>query len=183
MIGSRRWKEARLAAAERSWGPRAVTVDDGPARSPRQIEHFVTSEGLDTPATATSKDGRWDRDNSIVEVRGQMGESALLEENLSVARTITARIGSSTLYITDEVRNDGSRWPSFGGVIPSTSAGPGSIRMSPHGRGTSPKLSLSAQDEAVQRVVRTDEFHPRDRAAAILVIVFGQQIEDVANVT
>lgn len=55
--------------------------------------------------------------------------------------------------------------------------------MSPHGRGTSPKLSLSAQDEAVQRVVRTDEFHPRDRAAAILVIVFGQQIEDLANVT
>jgi hypothetical protein len=36
-----------------------------------------------------------------------MGESAPLEENLSVARTITARIGTSTLYVTNEVRNDG----------------------------------------------------------------------------
>jgi hypothetical protein len=52
-----------------------------------------------------------------------------------------------------------------------------------HRRGTSDKLSSSAQEEAVQRIVHTDELTPRDRAAAILVLVFGQQIEDVVELT
>jgi hypothetical protein len=41
----------------------------------------------------------------------------------------------------------------------------------------SPKLSKSEQDAAVECVVHTDELTVRDRAAAILVIVFGQHIE------
>ena len=39
------------------------------------------------------------------------------------------------------------------------------------------------QEHAVQRVVHTEEFTPRDRAAAILVLVFDQQIEDVVRLT
>jgi integrase len=52
-----------------------------------------------------------------------------------------------------------------------------------HRRSTSPRLSSSAQEEVVHRVVHTDELTPRDRAAAILVLVFGQQIEDVVQLT
>ena len=48
---------------------------------------------------------------------------------------------------------------------------------------TSPKLPKSEQDAAVERVVHTDELTTRDRAAAILVIVFGQHIEDVIQLT
>ncbi len=55
--------------------------------------------------------------------------------------------------------------------------------MTAHRRGTSPKLSAEAQDDAVQRVVHSDELSPRDRAAATLVIVFAQQVEDVVRLT
>ena len=64
-----------------------------------------------------------------------------------------------------------------------TNAAPPGLTMVPHRRGTSPRLSATAQDEAVQQVVHTDQLSPRDRAAAILVIVFGQQIDDVATLT
>jgi hypothetical protein len=46
--------------------------------------------------------------------------------------------------------------------------------MTPHRRGTSRKLSASGQDTALRRVVNPDELDPRDRAAAILVLVFAQ---------
>lgn len=52
-----------------------------------------------------------------------------------------------------------------------------------HRRGTSDKLSSSAQEKVIQRVVYTGELTPRDRAAAILVLVFGQQIGDVVQLT
>lgn len=57
------------------------------------------------------------------------------------------------------------------------------LTIAPHRRGTSPKLSKSEQDAAVERVVHTDELPVRDRAAAILVLVFGQHIEDVIRLT
>lgn len=50
-------------------------------------------------------------------------------------------------------------------------------------RGTSPTLPKSEQDVAVERVVHTDELTARDRAAAILVVVFGQRLEDVIRLT
>ena len=50
------------------------------------------------------------------------------------------------------------------------------LTIKAHRRGTSPKLSKSEQDAAVERVVHTEELNIRDRAAAILVIVFGQHI-------
>ena len=57
------------------------------------------------------------------------------------------------------------------------------LAITRHRRGTSPKLSKSEQDAAVERVVHTNELTVRDRAAAILVIVFGQHIEDVIRLT
>src|SRR5262245_25230910 len=57
------------------------------------------------------------------------------------------------------------------------------LKILPHRRGTSPRMNAKDQEEAVQRVVHSDEFTPRDRAAAILVLVFGRQIEDVVGLT
>ncbi len=57
------------------------------------------------------------------------------------------------------------------------------LTIAPHRRGTSPRLSKPEQDAAVEHVVYTDELTARDRAAAILVIVFGQHIEDVIQLT
>jgi integrase len=53
----------------------------------------------------------------------------------------------------------------------------------PHRRGTSPKLGAASQDTAIQQVVHGGELSARDRLAAILVIVFGQQIADVVGLT
>lgn len=57
------------------------------------------------------------------------------------------------------------------------------LTISRHRRGTSSRLSSSDQSTVVQRVVHGDDLAPRDRAAAILVLVFGQQLEDVAGLT
>jgi hypothetical protein len=57
------------------------------------------------------------------------------------------------------------------------------LTMTPHRRGTSPRLSAADQGEAIRRVVHSDELNARDRAAAILVLVFGQQIEHVVQLT
>ena len=60
---------------------------------------------------------------------------------------------------------------------------PPDLSVPRHRRGGSSKLSAAEQETAVQLVVYTDELSPRDRAAAILVIVFGQQIQKVAELT
>lgn len=57
------------------------------------------------------------------------------------------------------------------------------LKIQRHRRGTSPRMNAIDQERAVQRVVHTEELTPRDRAAAILVLVFGQQIEDVVRLT
>jgi len=57
------------------------------------------------------------------------------------------------------------------------------LKIRRHRRGTSPRMSAHDQDQAVQLVVHTEELTQRDRAAAILVLVFGQQIEDVVALT
>lgn len=57
------------------------------------------------------------------------------------------------------------------------------LKVRRHRRGTSPRMSALDQDHALQRVVHTHELTQRDRAAAILVIVFGQQMEDVVKLT
>lgn len=57
------------------------------------------------------------------------------------------------------------------------------LKVRRHRRGTSARMSALDQDRAVERVVHTQELTRRDRAAAILVLVFGQQIEDVVALT
>jgi integrase len=60
---------------------------------------------------------------------------------------------------------------------------PSDLTVTPHRKGTSPRLDAAGQQTAVQQVVHSDELPPRDRLAAILVIVFGQQIQDVVQLT
>ncbi len=52
-----------------------------------------------------------------------------------------------------------------------------------HRRGTSLRLGAEEQARAVQRVVHTEHLRPRERTAAILVLVFGQQMQDVVALT
>lgn len=55
--------------------------------------------------------------------------------------------------------------------------------MQPHRRGTADKLPSVEQTAAVQAVVHHDDLTARDRLAGILVLVLGQQVEDVVRLT
>ena len=57
------------------------------------------------------------------------------------------------------------------------------LEIQHHRRRTSPRMSAADQEQAVNRVLHTDELTARDRAAAILVLVFGQQIEGLVGLT
>lgn len=52
-----------------------------------------------------------------------------------------------------------------------------------HRRGTSPRPGAAEQARAVHHVVHTEHLRPRERTAAILVLVFGQQMQDVVFLT
>jgi hypothetical protein len=58
-----------------------------------------------------------------------------------------------------------------------------SLKLQPHRRGTSPRLDAAAQAELVHGLSHTTDMSPRDRAAAILVLVFGQQVSDIVQLT
>ncbi|MET3948771.1 integrase [Arthrobacter sp. UYCu512] len=58
-----------------------------------------------------------------------------------------------------------------------------SVQLQPHRRGTSPRLDAAAQTELIQNLSHTTDMNPRDRAAAILVLVFGQQVADIVKLT
>jgi integrase len=58
-----------------------------------------------------------------------------------------------------------------------------SVQLQPHRRGTSPRLDAAAQTELIQNLTHTTAMNPRDRAAAILVLVFGQQVSDIVQLT
>lgn len=60
---------------------------------------------------------------------------------------------------------------------------PAGLKVPRHRRGTSKKLSAADQDLALEEVVGGSALTVRDRAAAILVLVFGQQIEKVVSLT
>jgi len=58
------------------------------------------------------------------------------------------------------------------------------LTMTPHRRGTSSKMSFEDQQDAVAAITSNQpELNPRDTAAAILVLVFGQQIDRVVKLT
>ncbi|KLU08416.1 Fis family transcriptional regulator [Kocuria sp. SM24M-10] len=57
------------------------------------------------------------------------------------------------------------------------------LRLQPHRHGTAAHMSHTDQTRALARVVDHEELSPRDRLAAILVLVLAQQIEDVVGLT
>lgn len=61
---------------------------------------------------------------------------------------------------------------------------PAGLTILSHRRGTSAKLDKTGQDEALSRVLNANEqIEARDQAAAILILVFGQQAERIARLT
>ncbi|MFH5879343.1 hypothetical protein [Arthrobacter sp. NA-172] len=63
-------------------------------------------------------------------------------------------------------------------------AAPAGLTITSHRRGTSPKLDKTGQDEALNRLLHAGgQLEARDQAAAILVLVFGQQAENIARIT
>ena len=81
--------------------------------------------------------------------------------------------GPTTRLIADRFL----RWAISSGLVASD------LTLPTHRRGTSRKLDAGTQDHAIQQVTHTHDLTPRDRAAAILVLVFAQQIEDIVQLT
>ena len=57
------------------------------------------------------------------------------------------------------------------------------LEVTPHRRGTAPRMSIAQQNAVVEKVAHQRTLHPRDRLAAILIIVFAQRAEDIAALT
>jgi hypothetical protein len=57
------------------------------------------------------------------------------------------------------------------------------LEVMPHRRGTAPRMPITQQNAVIERVVHQQTLHPRDRLAAILMIVFAQRAEDIAALT
>jgi integrase len=60
---------------------------------------------------------------------------------------------------------------------------PADLEVTPHRRGTAPRMPITEQNAVLEKVAHQQTLHPRDRLAAILVIVFAQRMEDVAALT
>lgn len=59
------------------------------------------------PAQNVSMNGKWDGDEYIIWVQGDVQETAVFQENLVLHRKIWARLGEKRLFIDDEVENIG----------------------------------------------------------------------------
>jgi integrase len=57
------------------------------------------------------------------------------------------------------------------------------LEVTPHRRGTAPRMPITQQNAVIEQVAHQQTLHPRDRLAAILIIVFAQRAEDVAALT
>lgn len=57
------------------------------------------------------------------------------------------------------------------------------LEVTPHQRGAAPRLPIGEQNAVIEKVVHQQTLHPRDRFAAILIIVFAQRAEDIAALT
>lgn len=60
---------------------------------------------------------------------------------------------------------------------------PADLEVAPHRRGTAPRMPIDQQNAVIEKVAHQQTLHPRDRLAAILIIVFAQRAEDVAALT
>lgn len=52
-----------------------------------------------------------------------------------------------------------------------------------HRRGTAPRLAYSEQERALEHVLGSGQLTPRDRLAAVLVLVFAQPIQRIVQLT
>jgi hypothetical protein len=59
------------------------------------------------PASGVSHAARWEGDECVLSVSGEMREATPSRENLLLRRTIETRLGESTITIRDEVSNEG----------------------------------------------------------------------------
>jgi integrase len=57
------------------------------------------------------------------------------------------------------------------------------LDVTPHRRGTAPRMPVTQQNAVIEKVAHQQTLHPRDRLAAILVMVFAQRAEDIAALT
>ena len=57
------------------------------------------------------------------------------------------------------------------------------LEVDPHRRGTAPRMPIAQQNAVIEQVAHQQTLHPRDRFAAILIIVFAQRAEDIAALT
>lgn len=57
------------------------------------------------------------------------------------------------------------------------------LRMAPHRRGTAPRMSLAEQRKARTELTNVESMSLRDRVAGVLILVFGQQVEDIVRLT
>ena len=62
-----------------------------------------------TPAEHVCSDARWEGDDYVVEVSGEMREAALFGENLVLRRRIRTTLGSPSITVEDEVTNEAFR--------------------------------------------------------------------------
>lgn len=61
---------------------------------------------------------------------------------------------------------------------------PRGLQMTPHQRGTAPKLAALEQQYLIENLITTPGgLSPRDKLIAILVMVFGQSVERIASLT
>ncbi|MBI2421855.1 MAG: aldose 1-epimerase family protein [Candidatus Hydrogenedentes bacterium] len=49
----------------------------------------------------------WDQEEYVLSVKGEMRETALFSEKLSLTRTVSTKLGEKRFWIHDEIRNDG----------------------------------------------------------------------------
>ncbi len=59
------------------------------------------------PATNVQWDGRWEQDDYLLTVRGQVRQATVFGENIRMTREITARLGERRLFLRDRVENLG----------------------------------------------------------------------------
>lgn len=59
-----------------------------------------------TPAEHLASDARWEGEDYVLEISGEMREAALFGENLVLRRKISTRLGSNTLVLSDTFTNE-----------------------------------------------------------------------------
>jgi hypothetical protein len=79
----------------------------GPGCDDEGMDHCFHGRIRNIPAEKVSVISRWEQDEYIVGVSGEMRDAALFHENLVLRRKITTRLGFKCLTINDEVENEG----------------------------------------------------------------------------